>query len=97
MVSSALANGQSLTLKIVSTLGIIFFASAMTSPAFANTAATASDNFRISPEDLKANQTALGVSDPEFRALADKPCRNHEIFQRLWISQRAYTRCQPQS
>jgi murein DD-endopeptidase MepM/ murein hydrolase activator NlpD len=71
MVSSALANGQSLTLKIVSTLGIIFFASAMTSPAFANTAATASDNFRISPEDLKANQTALGVSDPEFRALAD--------------------------
>jgi murein DD-endopeptidase MepM/ murein hydrolase activator NlpD len=45
-------------------------ASAMT-PAYANSAANASDTFRIKPEDLKANQTALGVSDPEFRALAD--------------------------
>lgn len=40
-------------------------------PAFANSAANASDTFRVKPEDLKANQTALGVSDPEFRALAD--------------------------
>ena len=71
MVSSALAKGQSLTLKIVSTLGIVFCTTAMAAPAFANTAATTSDNFRVSPEDLKANQTALGVSDPEFRALAD--------------------------
>ena len=44
--------------------------SAMT-PAYANSAASASDTFRLKPEDLKANQTALGVSDPEFRALAD--------------------------
>lgn len=40
-------------------------------PAYANSAAASSDTFRVKPEDLKANQTALGVSDPEFRALAD--------------------------
>ena len=39
-------------------------------PAYANSAANASDTFRVKPEDLRANQTALGVSDPEFRALA---------------------------
>ena len=71
MVRSALANGQSLTLKFVSTLGIAFLASAMVTPAMANSAAaTTSDSFRVSPEDVKANQTALGVSDPEFRALS---------------------------
>jgi murein DD-endopeptidase MepM/ murein hydrolase activator NlpD len=69
MVRSALASRQSLTLKAVSALGIMVAASAMT-PAYANSAA-ASDNFRIKPEDLKANQTALGTSDPEFRALND--------------------------
>lgn len=72
MVRSALAIGQSLTLKIVSTLGMAFLVSAMATPAMANTtAATTSDNFRVSPQDVKANQTALGVSDPEFRALAN--------------------------
>lgn len=71
MVRSALANGQSLTFKIVSALGMAFCASAMTAPAMANSAASASDSFRVSPEDLKANQSALGVSDPEFRALSD--------------------------
>lgn len=70
MVCSALANRQSLILKAVSAIGILVAASAMT-PAYANSAANASDNFRVKPEDLKANQTALGVSDPEFRALAD--------------------------
>ena len=70
MVCSALAIRQSLTLKAVTTLGIMVAASAMT-PAYANSAANASDTFRVKPEDLKANQTALGVSDPEFRALAD--------------------------
>jgi murein DD-endopeptidase MepM/ murein hydrolase activator NlpD len=70
MVSSALANRQSLILKAVSALGIMVAVSAAT-PAFANSAASASDTFRVKPEDLKANQTALGVSDPEFRALAD--------------------------
>ena len=71
MVRSALAHGQSLTLKAVSALGMVFFASAMTAPAMANSAATASDSFRVSAEDVKANQTALGVSDPEFRALSN--------------------------
>lgn len=70
MVRSALAIRQSLTLKAVTTLGIMVAASAMT-PAYANSAANASDTFRVKPEDLKASQTALGVSDPEFRALAD--------------------------
>ena len=70
MVRSALALRQSLTFKAVSVLGILVAASAMT-PAYANSAANASDTFRVKPEDLKANQTALGVSDPEFRALAD--------------------------
>jgi murein DD-endopeptidase MepM/ murein hydrolase activator NlpD len=69
MVRSALATRQSLTLKAVSAIGIMLAASAAT-PAFANSAANASDSFRVKPEDLKANQTALGVSDPEFRALA---------------------------
>lgn len=70
MVCSALATRQSLTLKAVSAFGILVAVSAAT-PAYANSAANASDTFRIKPEDLKANQTALGVSDPEFRALAD--------------------------
>lgn len=70
MVSSALANGQSLILKAVSAFGILIAASAMT-PAHANSAATTSDNFRVKPEDVKANHSPLGVSDPEFRALAD--------------------------
>jgi murein DD-endopeptidase MepM/ murein hydrolase activator NlpD len=69
MVSSALAKGQSLIFKVVSALGILVAASAMT-PAYANSAA-ASDTFRVKPEDLKAHQTALGTSDPEFRALND--------------------------
>ncbi len=43
--------------------------SAISTPATANSAATASDSFRISDKDLKANETALGTSDPEFRAL----------------------------
>lgn len=39
-------------------------------PVSANSAATtASDSFRISPEESKENETALGRSDPEFRAL----------------------------
>ena len=71
MVRSALAIGQSLTLKTVSALGLLFFASAMTAPAMANSAAIASDSFRVSAEDVKSNQTALGVSDPEFRALSN--------------------------
>lgn len=70
MVSSALASCQSLILRAASAIGILVAVSAAT-PAIANSAAASSDTFRISPEDLKANQTALGVSDPEFRALND--------------------------
>ncbi|MGL5838622.1 MAG: M23 family metallopeptidase [Sphingorhabdus sp.] len=52
--------------------GIIISASvAIATPAFANSAAAASDAFRVKPEDVAANKTALGVSDPEFRALHD--------------------------
>ena len=68
MVCSALAIRQSLILKAVSALGMLVAVSAAT-PAYANSAATASDSFRVKPEDVKANHTALGVSDPEFRAL----------------------------
>ncbi len=49
--------------------GTLFFATAMTSPALAASASAAADPFHISPEDLKANQTPLGLSDPDFRAL----------------------------
>jgi len=70
MASSALANCQSLILKAVSALCMAAALTAAT-PALANSAAASSDTFRISPEDLKTNQTALGVSDPEFRALND--------------------------
>lgn len=71
MLRSALAHGQSLTVKAVTVMGIAFVTSAMATPAMAaSAAATAtSDTFRVSPEDVKANQTALGVSDPEFRSL----------------------------
>ena len=69
MVRSALANGQSLTVKLVATVSLGFFATAMATPAIANSAAATSDSFRVSAQDVKANQTALGVSDPEFRAL----------------------------
>ena len=70
MVSSALASCQSLILKAASALGILVAVSVAT-PALANSAAASSDTFRISSEDLKANQSALGFSDPEFRALND--------------------------
>jgi len=70
MASSALANCQSLILKAVSAVCMAVALTAAT-PALANSAAASSDTFRISPEDLKANKTALGVSDPEFRALND--------------------------
>ncbi len=52
--------------------GIIVSALVATAtPALANSAAAASDAFRVKPEDVAANKTALGVADPEFRALHD--------------------------
>jgi murein DD-endopeptidase MepM/ murein hydrolase activator NlpD len=72
MVRSALATSQSLMGKLVFAGSAAFMVSAMATPALANTAtATTSDNFRISPEDVEANKTALGVSDPQFRAMHD--------------------------
>jgi murein DD-endopeptidase MepM/ murein hydrolase activator NlpD len=72
MIRSALANGQSLIGKLVFAGTALVAASAMASPAMASSAAaTTSDNFRISPEDVEANKTALGTSDPEFRSLHD--------------------------
>ena len=70
MASSALAHRQSLILKAVSALVMVAAFTAAT-PSFANSAAASSDTFRISAEDLRANQSALGVADAEFRALND--------------------------
>jgi murein DD-endopeptidase MepM/ murein hydrolase activator NlpD len=70
MKCSALALGHSLFRNAVFITGIMI-AAVTNSSATANTAATASDSFRISPEDVKANETALGLSDPGFRALHD--------------------------
>jgi murein DD-endopeptidase MepM/ murein hydrolase activator NlpD len=72
MVRSALAHRQSLMGKLVFAGSAAFMVSAMAAPAAAATAsaaATTSDNFRIPPEEVEANKTALGVSDPEFRSL----------------------------
>ena len=73
MYRSALATGQSLMGKLVFAGGAVSLALALTvSTASANSAAAnASDSFRIAPEDVEANKTALGVSDPEFRSLHD--------------------------
>jgi murein DD-endopeptidase MepM/ murein hydrolase activator NlpD len=72
MLRSALAIGQSLMGNMLLAGSLVVSASVVTAaPAFANSAAAASDAFRIQPEDIEANKTALGVSDPEFRALND--------------------------
>ena len=70
MKRSALAVGHSLVRKTAFAISLAFVASAMTAPAMASSsAATTSDSFRINPEDVAANETPLGVSDPDFRAL----------------------------
>lgn len=70
MTRSYMAPRQSLIAKSILALGSLFLATAMTAPAMAaSAAATNSDSFRVSPEDVKANETALGVSDPSFRAM----------------------------
>jgi murein DD-endopeptidase MepM/ murein hydrolase activator NlpD len=75
MLNSALASRQSLVSKMLFAGGALVAAAASLAPqsAFAAAAAAsaASDNFRVAPEDVEANKTALGVSDPEFRALHD--------------------------
>jgi murein DD-endopeptidase MepM/ murein hydrolase activator NlpD len=67
MLRSAMALGQSLIVKSTLCVGAIVAIAAM--PANAASSAAASDSFRVSPEDLKNNETALGVSDPEFRSI----------------------------
>jgi murein DD-endopeptidase MepM/ murein hydrolase activator NlpD len=67
MLRSFLVIGQSLIVKSTVCVGALLAVSAV--PASAASSAAASDSFRISPEDLKNNQTALGASDPEFRTL----------------------------
>jgi murein DD-endopeptidase MepM/ murein hydrolase activator NlpD len=74
MLRSALAKGQSLMEKLALAGGAIVAATmlAVTPASAASAAATAaSDNFRVAPEDVEANKTALGISDPEFRSLHD--------------------------
>jgi murein DD-endopeptidase MepM/ murein hydrolase activator NlpD len=67
MLRSALAKSQSLIVKSTMLVGAVV-AVAIT-PAHANSAAAASDSFRVNPEDIANNKTALGVSDPEFRSI----------------------------
>jgi murein DD-endopeptidase MepM/ murein hydrolase activator NlpD len=87
MFRSALAQGQSLMGKLVFAGGAIVCALALTVPtASANSAAAASDSFRISPEDIEANKTALGVSDPEFRSLHDSWGRTDNAPKKAEIS-----------
>lgn len=74
MKRSALASRptlvQNLTVRAALAVAVAGFLSAMASPAAAaSSAAVTSDNFRINPEDVKANETPLGISDPDFRAL----------------------------
>jgi murein DD-endopeptidase MepM/ murein hydrolase activator NlpD len=69
MIRSALALGHSLIGKSTLAVGALLVVSAMATPAMASSAATSSDSFRVTPQDVKANETALGVSDPEFRAI----------------------------
>jgi murein DD-endopeptidase MepM/ murein hydrolase activator NlpD len=67
MLRSFLASGQSMIVKLLACVGAVIVIAA--SPANAASSAAASDSFRVSPEDLKNNETALGVSDPEFRSI----------------------------
>lgn len=71
MKRSALANGHSLVRKSAIAAIMVLVASAAT-PVAASSSAATSDSFRINPEDVQANETALGVSDPDFRALHSK-------------------------
>ena len=86
MKRSALANGHSLVRKTAIAAGIAFAISAIANPAVAASAANNSDSFRIAPEDVKANQTALGVSDPSFRNLDSNWNRSSGVTQKVEIA-----------
>jgi murein DD-endopeptidase MepM/ murein hydrolase activator NlpD len=86
MKRSALASGHSLVRKTAIAAGIAFAISAIANPAMAASAANNSDSFRIAPEDVKANQTALGVSDPSFRNLDGNWGRSSGVTQKVEIA-----------
>jgi murein DD-endopeptidase MepM/ murein hydrolase activator NlpD len=72
MIRSALALGHSLIGKSTVAVGALLMVLSVTAtPVMASSAATSSDSFRVTPQDVKANETALGLSDPEFRAIHD--------------------------
>ncbi len=72
MKRSVLANGQSLMGKLGLGLSMALMSVGFSGVAnAASAAATASDPFNISPEDLKQQETALGKADPAFRTLHD--------------------------
>ncbi len=71
MVRTILALRQTSVTRTALSAALMFAGMASFNPAMAATAAASSDSFRVSPEDVKANQTALGLSDPDFRTLHD--------------------------
>ena len=87
MVRSALAKGQSLIGKVLfASSALVFASTAMTSASAATASAAASDSFRINLEDVEANKTALGVSDPEFRSLHSSWGRIKGVQNRVEVS-----------
>jgi murein DD-endopeptidase MepM/ murein hydrolase activator NlpD len=85
MKRSALAIGHSLVRNTAIAAGIAFASAAFAGNAFAS-AANNSDSFRIAPEDVTANQTPLGVSDPSFRNLHDNWGRASGAVQKVEIA-----------
>ncbi len=72
MVRTFLAGGRTQLGKSTLLVASLFAVSAFAAPSMAATSAAAtSDSFRVTPEDVKANETALGLSDPDFRSLHD--------------------------
>jgi murein DD-endopeptidase MepM/ murein hydrolase activator NlpD len=87
MVRSALASGQSLMGKLVFAGGLASMSLGIATPAMANSAAaSAADTFRIAPEDIEANKTPLGVSDPEFRSLHASWGRTETAPQKIEVA-----------
>ncbi len=86
MKRSALALGHSLVRNTAVAAVFTIASLSLGTSAIAASAANSSDSFRISPEDVKANQTALGVSDPSFRSLHDNWGRASGTFAKTEIA-----------
>jgi murein DD-endopeptidase MepM/ murein hydrolase activator NlpD len=88
MIRSALATSQSLMGKLLLAGGAAVISVGFAPAAFANTAtaATNADNFRIPPEEVEANKTALGISDPQFRSLHNSWGRSGDAPKKADIS-----------